>query len=77
MKNVLTRIKVIPNLDLLGSVVKLSYQSNKGNSVLHLLAREPIESVKLDLIMDLLRAGFDPSVKNKDKTFHLFMFSNI
>ena len=66
LKSVFKRMKKMPNLDPIGFLAKQSYQSTKGNTVLHVLAKDPIgaNDVRLDWIMDLLKAGCDPSVRN-------------
>ena len=70
LQTVLQRMKMA-NLDPFTLLSKRADQSNeKENSVLHILARDPINDVRLDLIMDCLQAGYDPSLKNKEnKTF--------
>ena len=66
LKSVLKRMKEVNNLDPIGFLAEQSYQSTKGNTVLHILAKDPIEAndIRLDLIMDLLKAGCKPSVRN-------------
>ena len=73
-QSVITRIKSINNLNLSEALVKLklSYQSSEGDTLLQLLAKEPLQAndFKLDLIMDLLEAGSKPNLQNKaGKTF--------
>ena len=64
-------MKRIPNLDAFNIIVKRADQSERGNNVLHiLLAQEPIDDNKLDLVMYFLEYGFDPTLKNhENKTF--------
>ena len=70
LQTILQRMKMA-NLNPFTLLSKRADQSDeKGNSVLHILARDPINDVRLDLIMDSLQAGCDPNWKNKEnKTF--------
>ena len=47
------------------NISKQSLQSKNGNTILHILAQSPTSETSLDLIMDLLQFGFNPSLKNK------------
>ena len=62
---VLERMKKVPKMDVLPILSKQSDQSKNGNTILHILAQRPTSETSLDLIMDLLQFGFNPSLKNK------------
>ena len=62
---VLEQMKKVPNMDGLALLAKQSDQSENGNTILHILAQSPTSETSLDLIMDLLQFGFNPSLKNK------------
>ena len=62
---ILEQTKKVPNMDVLAPLSKQSLQSENGNTILHILAQSPTSETSLDLIMDLLQFGFDPSLKNR------------
>ena len=62
---ILEQMKKVPNMDVLAPLSKQSLQSENGNTILHILAQSPTSETSLDLIMDLLQFGFDPSLKNR------------
>ena len=64
---VLEQMKKVPNMDVLAVLAKRSAQSKNGNTTLHILAQSPTSETSLDLIMDLLQFGFNPSLKNKKR----------
>ena len=67
---VLEQMKKVPNTDLLAVLAKRSDQSDKGNTILHILSQGPEVETRLDLIMDLIKFGLKPGLKNDDqKTF--------
>ena len=51
-------------------IAEQSHQSEKGNTVLHVLSQGPEIETRIDLIMDLIKFGLKPGLKNVDqKTF--------
>ena len=67
---VLEQMKKNPNMDVLAILAERCDQSEKGNTVLHVLSQGPENETKTDLIMDLIKFGLKPGLKNDDqKTF--------
>ena len=67
---VLERMKQVPNMNVLAILAERCDQSEKGNTVLHVLSQGPEIETRLDLIMDLIKFGLNPGLKNDDrKTF--------
>ena len=67
---ILERTKQVPNMNVLEMIAEQSHQSEKGNTVLHVLSQGPEIETRLDLIMDLIKFGLKPGLKNVDqKTF--------
>ena len=57
-------------MDVLAVLAKRCDQSEKGNTVLHVLSQGPEIETRIDLIMDLIKFGLKPGLKNDDqKTF--------
>ena len=57
-------------MDVLAVLAKRCDQSEKGNTVLHVLSQGPEIETRIDLIMDLIKFGLKPGLKNVDqKTF--------
>ena len=70
LQSIIERMKLLPNLNPITVLAKRSDQSKNGHGVLHLWAKQPIDTIRVNLIMDFLQAGCDPSLKNKEgKTF--------
>ena len=67
---ILERSKQVPNMNVFEMIAEQSHQSEKGNTVLHVLSQGPEIETRIDLIMDLIKFGFKPGLKNIDqKTF--------
>ena len=67
---VLEQMKKVPNMDVLAILAERCDQSEKGNTVLHVLSQGPEIETRIDLIMDLIKFGLKPGLKNVDqKTF--------
>ena len=67
---ILERMKQVPNIDALAILARRSDQSKQGNTILHILSQGPEVETRLDLIMDLIKFGLKPGLKNDDqKTF--------
>ena len=63
-------MKQLLNVDALAILAERCDQSEKGNTVLHVLSQGPEIETRLDLIMDLIKFGLNPGLKNDDqKTF--------
>ena len=57
-------------MDALAIIARRSDQSKQGNTILHILSQGPEVETRLDLIMDLIKFGLKPGLKNDDqKTF--------
>ena len=57
-------------MDVLAILAERCDQSEKGNTVLHVLSQGPKNETRIDLIMDLIKFGLKPGLKNVDqKTF--------
>ena len=70
MQAVLEQMKKVHNMDALAIIARRSDQSKQGNTILHILSQGPEVETKLDLIMDLIKFGLKPGLKNDDqKTF--------
>jgi hypothetical protein len=69
-QEILKRMKQVPNMDALAILARRSDQSKQGNTILHVLSQGPEIETRLDLIMDLIKFGLKPDMKNVDqKTF--------
>ena len=67
---ILERSKQVPNMNFFEMIAEQSHQSEKGNTVLHVLSQGPEIETRIDLIMDLINFGLKPGLKNVDqKTF--------
>ena len=67
---ILERSKQVPNMNFIEMIAEQSHQSEKGNTVLHVLSQGPEIETRIDLIMDLIKFGLKPGLKNVDqKTF--------
>ena len=67
---ILERMKQVPNMDALAILARRSDQSKQGNTILHVLSQGPEIETRIDLIMDLIKFGLKPGLKNVDqKTF--------
>ena len=67
---ILEQMKKVPNMDVLAILAERCDQSEKGNTVLHVLSQGPKNETRIDLIMDLIKFGLKPGLKNVDqKTF--------
>ena len=67
---VLEQMKKVPNMDVLAILAERCDQSEKGYIVLHVLSQGPEIENRLDLIMDLIKFGLKPGLKNDNqKTF--------
>ena len=57
-------------MNVLAILAERCDQSEKGNTVLHVLSQGPEIETRIDLIMDLIKFGLKPGLKNDDqKTF--------
>ena len=67
---ILERSKQVPNMKIFKMIAEQSHQSKKGNTILHVLSQGPEIETRIDLIMDLIKFGLKPGLKNVDqKTF--------
>ena len=64
---VVKRLEQIPEIDVVDIFTRANENILSGDTVLHVLAKEPVNETKMDAIMDLLQKGFEPGLKNNTK----------
>ena len=64
---VVKRLEQIPEIDVVDIFTRANENIPSGDTVLHVLAEEPVNETKMDAIMDLLQKGFEPGLKNNAK----------
>ena len=62
---VVKRLEKISEMDVIDVLTRANENLPSGDTVLHALAKEPVNETKIEVIMDLLQKGFHPGLKNK------------
>ena len=57
-------LKKLANFDVVDIFTQFQKNLPNGDTVLHLLAKEPVNETKMGVIMDLLQKGFEPGLEN-------------
>ena len=62
---VLKRLEQISEMDVIDVFTRSNENLASGDTVLHVLAKQPFNETKIKVVMDLLQKGFHPGLKNK------------
>ena len=62
---VVKRLEQIPEIDVVEVLTRANENLSSGDTVLHALAKEPVNETKLEALMICLQNGFHPGLKNK------------
>ena len=62
---VVKRLVQIPEIDVVDIFTQANENIPSGDTVLHVLAKEPVNETKLEALMICLQNGFHPGLKNK------------
>ena len=59
-------LEQVPKIDVVDVLTRANKNLPSGNTVLHALAKEPVNETKMEAIMICLQNGFEPGLKNKE-----------